>query len=169
MPQNRWDVAKQRIQEKDKETRRQNRNRNIVTESNSLSYKQREPSCIRQLSMTPNKKANSTPCLLTLSTHSCCAARKDNPTLKFELLHQLGQGSCGTVYRSVHNETNEIYAVKVIPLSKSEEESFVQIQREIKTMRNCRHPNIVQYFVWLFLLPGANSESHAMLCIKEAG
>ena len=94
---------------------------------------------------------------------------KDDPTLKFELLQQLGQGSYGTVYRAVHNETNEIYAVKIIPLSKSEEESFAQIQREIGTLQNCRHPNIVQYFVWLFLLPRANNEAHAMLCIREAG
>ena len=74
---------------------------------------------------------------------------KDDPTLKFELLQQLGQGSYGTVYRAVHYETNEIYAVKIIPLSKSEEESFAQIQREIGTLQNCRHPNIVQYFVIL--------------------
>lgn len=74
---------------------------------------------------------------------------KDDPTLKFELLQQLGQGSYGTVYRAVHYETNEIYAVKIIPLAKSEEESFAQIQREIGTLQNCRHRNIVQYFVHL--------------------
>ena len=73
-----------------------------------------------------------------------CLVLKDDPTQKFELLQQLGQGSYGTVYRAVHYETNEIYAVKIIPLSKSEEESFQQIQREIGKLQNCSHPNIVQ-------------------------
>lgn len=72
---------------------------------------------------------------------------KDDPTTKFDLQQQLGQGSYGTVFLAVQHKTNEKVAIKIIPLCKSEEESFAQIQREIGTLQNCRHPNIVQYFV----------------------
>lgn len=69
----------------------------------------------------------------------------EDPTKKFDLLQELGKGSYGVVYKGVDRETSDIVAVKIIPLSKSEEESFIQIQREVGALQDCKHPGIVQY------------------------
>lgn len=63
----------------------------------------------------------------------------------FELIQCLGKGGFGVVFQVV-NKLDEInYAVKRILLP-SKKESRERVLREVKTLANCEHKNIVRYF-----------------------
>ncbi|KAL6777728.1 SIK1 [Auxenochlorella protothecoides x Auxenochlorella symbiontica] len=68
----------------------------------------------------------------------------DDPDSVFQLLHPLGRGSYGAVYKARVISTGEVVAVKVIPLAADDE--IESIQREIAMLRDCKHPNIVKYY-----------------------
>lgn len=70
-----------------------------------------------------------------------------NPLQLFQLIHPLGRGSYGSVYKARNLSTSEIVAVKVIALSFKDE--MEAIQREIQMLRDCKHPNVVKYYVRL--------------------
>lgn len=67
-----------------------------------------------------------------------------DPLKYFELLRPLGRGSYGSVYMATLKETGAIVAVKIIPLTDSDE--IDSIQKEIAILRDCNHPNIVKYY-----------------------
>lgn len=56
-----------------------------------------------------------------------------------------GRGSYGSVHKARSVDTNEIVAVKIIPLGDQDEIS--DIQKEIEMLQACDHQNIVQYQV----------------------
>lgn len=68
-----------------------------------------------------------------------------NPLQLFQLIHPLGRGSYGSVYKARNLSTSEIVAIKVIALSFKDE--MEAIQREIQMLRDCKHPNVVKYYV----------------------
>lgn len=70
-----------------------------------------------------------------------------DPQTRFHLLHPLGRGSYGSVYKGRDLETGHVVAVKVIPLSFQDE--MDSIQQEIQMLRDCKHPNVVKYYVRL--------------------
>ena len=55
-----------------------------------------------------------------------------------------GRGSYGAVYKARVLDTGAIVAVKIIPLTEQDEIS--SIQKEIGMLRDCQHPNVVNYF-----------------------
>ncbi len=55
-----------------------------------------------------------------------------------------GRGSYGSVYKARIIESNDIVAVKIIPLT--EQDEMDSIQKEIAMLRDCNHPNIVRYY-----------------------
>lgn len=55
-----------------------------------------------------------------------------------------GRGSYGSVYKARIIESSDIVAVKIIPLT--EQDEMDSIQKEIAMLRDCNHPNIVQYY-----------------------
>ena len=67
-----------------------------------------------------------------------------DPSKYFELLRPLVRGSYGSVYMATLKETGAIVAVKIIPLTDSDE--IDSIQKEIAILRDCNHPNIVKYY-----------------------
>ena len=69
-----------------------------------------------------------------------------NPHDVFELLSPLGRGSYGSVYtaRLKQSPSNELVAVKIIPLTDGDEVD--SIQKEIGILRVCSHPNVVRYY-----------------------
>ncbi|XP_077211283.1 protein kinase superfamily protein isoform X2 [Tasmannia lanceolata] len=69
---------------------------------------------------------------------------KEDPTTKYELLHELGKGSYGSVYKARDIKTSELVAIKVISLSEGDEE-YEEIRGEIETLQQCSHPNVVRY------------------------
>ncbi|XP_027097083.1 serine/threonine-protein kinase 1-like [Coffea arabica] len=69
---------------------------------------------------------------------------KEDPTTKYELLHELGKGSYGAVYKARDKKTSELVAIKVISLSEGEE-GYEEIRGEIEMLQQCNHPNVVRY------------------------
>ncbi|KAJ0980160.1 hypothetical protein J5N97_008415 [Dioscorea zingiberensis] len=70
---------------------------------------------------------------------------REDPSTKYELLHELGKGSYGSVYKARDIKTSELVAIKVITLSEGEE-GYEEIRGEIEMLQQCSHPNVVRYF-----------------------
>lgn len=63
----------------------------------------------------------------------------------FDMLQCLGKGGFGVVFE-VKNKIDDCkYAIKRIVLPKSKQ-SRERVMREVKTLANCEHSNIVRYF-----------------------
>ncbi|KAA8529318.1 hypothetical protein F0562_033883 [Nyssa sinensis] len=69
---------------------------------------------------------------------------REDPSTKYELLHELGKGSYGSVYKARDLRTSELVAIKVISLSEGEE-GYEEIRGEIEMLQQCSHPNVVRY------------------------
>ncbi|KAJ8548030.1 hypothetical protein K7X08_021266 [Anisodus acutangulus] len=69
---------------------------------------------------------------------------REDPSTKYELLHELGKGSYGAVYKARDLRTSEMVAIKVISLSEGEE-GYEEIRGEIEMLQQCSHPNVVRY------------------------
>ncbi|EPS67952.1 hypothetical protein M569_06822, partial [Genlisea aurea] len=69
---------------------------------------------------------------------------REDPSIKYELLHELGKGSYGAVYKARDVKTSELVAIKVISLSEGEE-GYEEIRGEIEMLQQCSHPNVVRY------------------------
>ena len=61
-----------------------------------------------------------------------------------------GQGSYGTVYKASVRNTDQLVAIKILPLGQHNEQAT--IQKEIDMLKECEHPNIVRYMVGLPVL-----------------
>ncbi|ONM09458.1 Protein kinase superfamily protein [Zea mays] len=70
---------------------------------------------------------------------------REDPSTKYELLHELGKGSYGAVYKARDLRTQELVAVKIISLTEGEE-GYEDIRGEIEMLQQCSHPNVVRYF-----------------------
>ncbi|XP_020583817.1 serine/threonine-protein kinase dst1 [Phalaenopsis equestris] len=73
------------------------------------------------------------------------SVNREDPTTKYELLHELGKGSYGAVYKARDLKTSELVAIKVISLTEGEE-GYDEIRGEIEMLQQCSHPNVVRYF-----------------------
>lgn len=62
-----------------------------------------------------------------------------------DLSLRAGQGSYGTVYKACVRDSDELVAIKIIPLGQQNEQAA--IQKEIDMLKECEHPNIVRYMV----------------------
>nr|XP_014089548.1 eukaryotic translation initiation factor 2-alpha kinase isoform X1 [Bactrocera oleae] len=63
----------------------------------------------------------------------------------FDLMHCLGRGGFGVVFEAKNKLDDCKYAVKRITLP-NKKESRERVMREVKTLANCEHQNIVRYF-----------------------
>lgn len=68
-------------------------------------------------------------------------SRKD-PTEDFSLVEKLGEGSYGTVWKAIHLKTGTVVAIKRIAV----ENDLEDILNEIKIMKACRSPYIINYY-----------------------
>ncbi|KAL6778823.1 hypothetical protein ACKKBF_B04480 [Auxenochlorella protothecoides x Auxenochlorella symbiontica] len=73
---------------------------------------------------------------------------------RYQLLHKIGQGSFGTVWKGLDTLEGRDVAVKVIDLEDLEED-IGDLQEEINTLRGCRHPHITQYYASA-VVPGSS-------------
>lgn len=87
---------------------------------------------------------------------------KDGPpsAARYELVHEIGVGSYGTVYRAIDSSTGKEVAIKEVDLDDADDE-LQDIQSEISVLQACRSPNIVQYY-GSSLVPGTTKLQIAM-------
>ncbi|XP_008578869.1 PREDICTED: serine/threonine-protein kinase TAO3 isoform X1 [Galeopterus variegatus] len=71
---------------------------------------------------------------------------KDDPEELFIGLHEIGHGSFGAVYFATNAHTNEVVAIKKMSYSgKQTHEQWQDILKEVKFLRQLRHPNTIEY------------------------
>jgi eukaryotic-like serine/threonine-protein kinase len=66
--------------------------------------------------------------------------------LKYTINRHISSGSFGTVYEIVNEEDNKVYALK--ELTNMDTISKQRFEREVKTLSELNHPNIVKVFYW---------------------
>jgi serine/threonine protein kinase len=65
----------------------------------------------------------------------------------YEILDRLGAGGMGTVFKARHRRMKRIVALKVLARNLSSDETFVKrFQREVETIAQLSHPNIVMAY-----------------------
>lgn len=65
----------------------------------------------------------------------------------YKLLNRVARGGMSTIYAAENKESGEVHALKVLPLSKTNQSSFLQrFQREAAVTQRLNHPNIVRVF-----------------------
>uniref|UniRef100_A0A674MES6 non-specific serine/threonine protein kinase n=1 Tax=Takifugu rubripes TaxID=31033 RepID=A0A674MES6_TAKRU len=67
-----------------------------------------------------------------------------DPLDEYELIHRIGCGTYGEVFKARNKETSELAAIKILKLDPGEDITY--IQQEITMMKECKHKNIVAYF-----------------------
>ncbi|XP_010602387.1 serine/threonine-protein kinase TAO3 isoform X2 [Fukomys damarensis] len=71
---------------------------------------------------------------------------KDDPEEIFIDLHEIGHGSFGAVYFATNAHTNEVVAVKKMSYNgKQAHEKWHDILKEVKFLRQLKHPNTIEY------------------------
>ncbi|XP_063287016.1 serine/threonine-protein kinase 36 isoform X2 [Pelobates fuscus] len=63
---------------------------------------------------------------------------------KYHVLHLIGEGSFGRVYKGRKKYSGEVVALKFIPKVGRSEKELQGLKREIQIMRDLKHPNIVR-------------------------
>jgi serine/threonine-protein kinase len=66
--------------------------------------------------------------------------------LKYTIKRQISSGSFGTIYEILNEEDNKIYALK--ELTNIDIVSKERFEREVQTLSELDHPNIVKIFYW---------------------
>jgi eukaryotic-like serine/threonine-protein kinase len=66
--------------------------------------------------------------------------------LKYTINRHISSGSFGTVYEILNEEDNKVYALK--ELTNMDTVSKQRFEREVKTLSELNHPNIVRVFYW---------------------
>uniref|UniRef100_A0A671L8A9 non-specific serine/threonine protein kinase n=1 Tax=Sinocyclocheilus anshuiensis TaxID=1608454 RepID=A0A671L8A9_9TELE len=79
-----------------------------------------------------------------LSEMRLCDLSHTDPLDDYELIHRIGSGTYGDVFKARSIKTSVIAAIKVVKLDPGDDIS--SIQHEITMMKDCTHKNIVAYF-----------------------
>ncbi|KAK2852073.1 hypothetical protein Q5P01_008349 [Channa striata] len=67
-----------------------------------------------------------------------------DPLQDYELIHRIGCGTYGDVFKARNIRTSELAAIKIVKLDPGDD--ITSIQQEITMMKECKHKNIVAYF-----------------------
>ncbi|KAJ8405365.1 hypothetical protein AAFF_G00318380 [Aldrovandia affinis] len=67
-----------------------------------------------------------------------------DPLNDYELIHRVGSGTYGDVFKARNIKTSEMAAIKIVKLDPGDD--ITSIQQEITMMKECKHKNIVAYF-----------------------
>ncbi|XAR60930.1 Cyclin-dependent kinase [Bertholletia excelsa] len=62
---------------------------------------------------------------------------------RYKLLEELGDGTCGSVYKAINKESSEIVAIKKMKRKFYSWEECMNL-REVKSLRKLNHPNIIK-------------------------
>lgn len=66
--------------------------------------------------------------------------------VKYTIKRQISSGSFGTIYETLNEEDNKIYALK--ELTNMDTVSKQRFEREVKILSELNHPNIVKIYYW---------------------
>jgi len=69
--------------------------------------------------------------------------QKDDPTTIYNLTKELGKGASGSVHLAVEKSTNQVFAIKRVPLTLK---TLAATTKEIKFMKSIKHPNTLGYY-----------------------
>eukprot|EP01102_Stenamoeba_stenopodia_P014808 TRINITY_DN496_c0_g1_i1.p1 TRINITY_DN496_c0_g1~~TRINITY_DN496_c0_g1_i1.p1 ORF type:complete len:610 (-),score=153.24 TRINITY_DN496_c0_g1_i1:177-2006(-) len=103
-----------------------------------------------------------------------CISEED-PTRVVEIGEKLGKGSFGDVHKGRILQSDEVVAVKFIPIE--DEAAIEDVRKEIEVLSSCKHPNIVNYVgsyfhndnLWIIMeYCGGGSVSDAMQIMESA-
>ncbi|XP_054457143.1 mitogen-activated protein kinase kinase kinase kinase 2 isoform X2 [Anoplopoma fimbria] len=67
-----------------------------------------------------------------------------DPLDDYELVHRVGCGTYGDVFKARNIRTSQLAAIKIVKLDPGDD--ITSIQQEITMMKECKHKNIVAYF-----------------------
>ncbi|TPP61670.1 Mitogen-activated protein kinase kinase kinase kinase [Fasciola gigantica] len=70
--------------------------------------------------------------------------KENDPKEEYKVLSAIGSGTYGDVFKAIHRATREPVAVKIMKIDLKDD--VRSICQEIHTLRECRHPNIVQFY-----------------------
>ena len=59
----------------------------------------------------------------------------------YNVLHQIGRGSYGSVYKCIHKESRQVFAIKKVPV----DNDLPDMIKEISIMEQCNSPFVVNY------------------------
>ncbi|CAH8463545.1 unnamed protein product [Schistosoma curassoni] len=100
--------------------------------------------------------------------------KPNDPKEEYKILAPIGSGTYGDVFKAVHRERRTLVAVKVMKIDLKDD--IRSICQEIHTLRECRHPNIVQFYgsylrnnkLWICMeYCGGQSMQDIYLCMKK--
>ncbi|CBZ33011.1 protein kinase, putative [Leishmania donovani] len=72
--------------------------------------------------------------------------REDDPKELFEIVESVGIGNFGVVLKARNRATDDIVAIKQVPLSDTDKEDLDTIVKEVEILQECDHPNIVRFY-----------------------
>jgi len=65
----------------------------------------------------------------------------------YEIGEEIGSGTVGTIYRAIHRQTGDVYALKLLSPAVSNSELVVsRFWREMMILERLDHPNILAYY-----------------------
>ena len=64
----------------------------------------------------------------------------------YQIIDSIGQGGMGQVFKAEHSVMGRVVAIKVLPKSRSTDDAVANFQREIRTLANLDHPNLVRAY-----------------------
>lgn len=94
------------------------------------------------------------------------------PEEVFDIICKLGEGAYGSVYKALHKESDQVVAIKQVPL----DTDLQEIIKEISIMQQCDSPYVVKYYgsyfkntdLWIIMeYCGAGSVSDCMRLRKK--
>ncbi|KAG5481952.1 hypothetical protein LSCM1_05664 [Leishmania martiniquensis] len=72
--------------------------------------------------------------------------REEDPKELFEIIESIGVGNFGVVLKARNRVTDDIVAIKQVPLSDTDREDLDTIVKEVEILQECDHPNIVRFY-----------------------
>lgn len=110
---------------------------------------------LRKLSVTNIGNGQPAPCSSSMSPQTSqdretysrepYPVPSNNPASQYTLIEKLGTGSFGVVYKAMHNETQQIVAIKQIDLEDSDDD-ISEIQQEIASLAQCDSEYVTRYY-----------------------